>query len=289
MGRVLTAEGQAVLRSSSRDGLGVGANPRVLLSRTAFEGSDRDRRNGTKAVLRWAADHNLGQERELVASVNMRRTAALNALVQRGYVVKRLLVRPLWHLAVGLGDHANAHEVGLSLHGTYGWPVIPASSLKGMVCAFASERDGSADLESIFGRPRPSVTAEDSAQRARGDASMGSMVLFDGIPAEVAVIERDVLTPHVQPYYAAVAASDTADGSERGTVEIPAPAEYHNPVPFEFLVVADGGFRIDLASRNESHASKVAEWVRDALDEMGVGAKTSAGYGYMSDAGTDAE
>jgi CRISPR-associated protein Cmr6 len=183
--------------------------------------------------------------------------------------VVRLRAEPEWRLAVGLGNKANAHEIGLSLHGTYGWPVIPGSSLKGLAASFASVSGAhAADIRRVLGAPRPG----DPAGPAQDRAAQGSVRFLDAGPAGDAVtVMVDVLTPHVKPYYDAVAT---------GSRQIVPPAEYHNPVPVNFLTVS-GAFAVDLHGAAAADVEQAADWLIAAGDELGAGAKTAAGYGYL--------
>jgi CRISPR-associated protein Cmr2 len=98
-------------------------------------------------------------------------------------------------------------------------------------------------------------------------ARRGSVRFLDALPVGNPLkIAVDVLTPHQQPYY----------GSDGATP----PAEHHNPVPTEFLVVSGGSFAIDLVGAAKA-VEQAATWCESALDELGVGAKTAAGYGYL--------
>lgn len=85
-----------------------------------------------------------------------------------------------------------------------------------------------------------------------------------------------MLTPHVKPYYDAIARGDTTT---------PPPAEYHQPVPVLFLVVSGGTFAVDIVATRPGTAAgdldKAATWCMDAVDDEGIGAKTAAGYGYL--------
>jgi len=216
---------------------------------------------GKRAVVRWACEQELGQHAELIAAVGRRRDLALRAMRRDGHRpcrVVRLLASPEWRLAVGLGSNVNAHEVGLALHGTYGWPVIPGSSLKGLALAWA--------------RSSPEVKPDD-VERVFGTAShVGSVGFLDAMPAGRAVtVEADVLTPHVKPYYDSV-----ANGTGRSLVP---PAEYHNPVPVIFLTVR-GTYAVDLYGPERDDLKLAAGWLRQAGDELG--AKTAAGYGYLT-------
>jgi CRISPR type III-B/RAMP module RAMP protein Cmr6 len=214
---------------------------------------------GKKALLLWACQQQLGQDANMVKDVAQRRQLALDALDreggQRPRCHLRLTATPEWRLAVGLGNQANAHEIGLLLHGTYGWPIIPGSSLKGLARAWAESPE--AEIE------------EEVLHRVFGTGSHEGTVRFlDAIPAEGPVkVEANVLTPHVKPYY-----------SPSG--EIAPPAEYHNPEPINFLTVC-GPYAIDLYGPSRDDLDLAAYWLKQAGDQLGAGAKTAAGYGYL--------
>lgn len=269
------------------------ANPWITLHRLAFPTATKTgitfEDEHTSALLRWAAASDLGQSPDLIKAVLARRDAALRPLREAGLAV-RLRAVPEWRLAVGLGDRANAHEIGLALHGTYGWPTIPGSSLKGLTAAWARESGQSAaDIAAIFGSPRPRIDEpDDPADDALDDevtdtdvadddeAAMGSVRFLDALPAGAPVkVELDVLTPHVKPYY-----DGTLVGPEGAKRPAP-PTDRNNPVPVHFLTVR-GAFAIDLVGTDETSVEIAADWLIDAADQLGVGGKTSAGYGYLT-------
>jgi CRISPR-associated protein Cmr6 len=270
---------------------GAGTNALIMLNRVAFfdEGAGKLHDGGQRALLSWAAGRDLGQESRLVAGVARRRSAALAALRRQGHHVERLRAEPEWRLAVGLGNKANAHEIGLSLHGTYGWPVIPGTSLKGLAAAWAVTSRGDAKaVRRLLGTPRPAAAQPDSAVEvadgpaepggrgapAEPRAARGTVCFLDAIPAGTPVtVMVDVLTPHVKPYYDAMA-------GESGKPMMP-PAEYHNPVPVNFLTVR-GVFAVDLYGPDQRDVELAATWLREAGQELGAGGKTAAGYGYMT-------
>lgn len=81
------------------------------------------------------------------------------------------------------------------------------------------------------------------------------------------------MNPHYVPYYS----------DKTGTTP---PADYHNPVPVFFLVVEETPFRFILGAKgetlNETIKSKsISDWLTNALQNHGIGAKTAVGYGYM--------
>ena len=106
----------------------------------------------------------------------------------------------------------------------------------------------------------------------------GEIVFFDAYPTSLTVngkgiLELDVMNPHYGEYY----------GSKGATP----PADWLSPVPVLFLVVRCGAiFQITLAQRPSPYSSDdlldtVASWTKAALKELGIGAKTRAGYGQM--------
>jgi CRISPR-associated protein Cmr6 len=97
-----------------------------------------------------------------------------------------------------------------------------------------------------------------------GDA--GKVIFFDAVPADAArlKLDLDVMNPHYSQYY-------------QGSAP---PADYLNPVPVMFLTIAPGSeFRFAVASKEATLAQQAQRWLQAGLGEMGVGAKTVAGYG----------
>lgn len=105
----------------------------------------------------------------------------------------------------------------------------------------------------------------------------GEVTFFDGFPVllriqkdgkEVSILELDIINTHYQKYY-------TGDAKV-------APADYLNPNPVYFLTVRQGTpFRFLLAGKDGTLLGTVASWLREAVQQFGIGAKTSAGYGEM--------
>jgi CRISPR-associated protein Cmr6 len=164
--------------------------------------------------------------------------------------------RPQWRVIVGLGTNAILGG-GITLHPLFGIPVIPATALKGISRVYAQwvlERPA-AELDTLLGK-------------VEEDAQCGELVFLDGIPATPPVVERDVINPLFSAYY--------RDGNTP-------PANYLSPQPIFFLAVgARSSYRFGVASRSgDPEASRQGvQWLQGALTELGVGAKTAAGYGY---------
>ncbi len=99
----------------------------------------------------------------------------------------------------------------------------------------------------------------------------GEVIFFDAYPTGLTVedkpiLELDVMTPHYSEYYA---------GDKP-------PADWLTPKPVQFLVVRrKTEFRIYLACRDSGLLKEVKGWVKGALKDFGIGAKTRAGYGEL--------
>jgi len=95
----------------------------------------------------------------------------------------------------------------------------------------------------------------------------GRVIFFDAYPTQSPRLEADILNPHFGDYY--------------GSKTKP-PADYGRPIPSFFLTVGKGSnFLFAVASRDGDLADKANAWLKGALTEMGIGSKTSAGYGFM--------
>lgn len=209
-------------------------------------------------------------------------------------------------LLVGHGN-ASAIDVGLTVHHTWGVPVIPGSALKGLLAHYLDavygpddpernpweqegdqrtradyqgvtwrggriERGPGAVYRALFGAPD---AQEDDAMRARGfdaGASAGLVTFHDAlyVPkgcADDRPFAGDVLTVHQKGYY------DSSGGSW--------PNDYDSPNPVAFLTVRPGA-RFLFALSGPADWTELAErLLRDALARWGVGGKTSAGYGRL--------
>lgn len=171
-------------------------------------------------------------------------------------------------MIVGLGDES-VLETSIALHRTYGVPYIPGSALKGLAASYARQRldekwqRGSEAYNVIFG------DTDDA----------GYITFFDalykpGTGHASKALHPDVITVHHQQYYQSSGNTPTA------------PTDRDNPIPVPFLS-ATGSYLIALAAP-ELEQQQRNEWIKStftilggALKEMGIGAKTSSGYGRM--------
>jgi CRISPR-associated protein Cmr6 len=161
-------------------------------------------------------------------------------------------------LAIGLGN-ASPLEVGLSIHHTYGTPYLPGSAIKGLLTRAADAHGLSQDIKDIlFG------TTGIAAHITYWDAMLE--------PSSTNPFQPDVITVHHPKYYG----SSGADGY---------PTDFDDPTPVAFLNVCKGvEFRIALSSSSENSLEWLyvaAELLKYALEQIGLGGKTNAGYGYF--------
>jgi CRISPR-associated protein Cmr6 len=166
-------------------------------------------------------------------------------------------------LAIGLGAES-VLETSVSLHRTYGMPYIPGSALKGLAARYARR------------------SLDDTRWRKEGEGyrtlfgdtkTAGFVTFFDALYVPGSghngkALYPDVTTVHHPQYYQG----------------IEPPADWDNPNPVPFLT-ATGQYLLALAGP--------AEWVNAAyeilgfaLEEEGIGAKTSSGYGRLILAGS---
>ena len=190
-----------------------------------------------------------------------------------------------WHFVTGMG---NSHPVenGFSWHPTLGVPYIAGSAVKGLVRAWVElnedkldEPDKAARLKSWFGTEKKEEVAEKKEEVAE---QTGDFIFFDAIPEQRPNLIADIMTPHMGDWYA-----DGAKGNPNNAKAVP--ADWHEPIPVTFLAVKHAQFIFSIAPRKaqvDKSEKKLQEAVFEALklalEWLGAGAKTGAGYGYMT-------
>lgn len=251
---------------------------------------------------------------ELLHALQERWGGAIAGFHHRGWELKYFPANLEGRLAIGLGQ-TTVFETGLTLHHLYGVPIIPGSAVKGVTRAYAlleiAEKLGISitppeeykQLKKVKEKSKLEklevwLTAEakdhskqweklkvDGITQEQAEAlakpfresfgftgQQGSVIFFDAIPAGGQAANPkfavDVMTPHYQPYY-------SEDNKP--------PADYHDPNPVKFLTVEDTSFLFAVAvkPKNQSLLEPVVRWLKSALQELGIGAKTAAGYGYF--------
>lgn len=171
-------------------------------------------------------------------------------------------------LAVGLGNESPL-EVGLTLHHTYGVPIVPGSAIKGVTRHYAAEVLGprSPELQAVIATLFGST--DDCGHIGFEDAWIDP----DSLTPPNSGLLPDVLTPHHPDYY-------TGSDPERK------PTEFDSPNPVSFTSVAGIFFFAVKCDVQDETGTKWAQFalrlVERALADWGVGGKTRSGYGRFS-------
>lgn len=188
---------------------------------------------------------------------------------------ERITRQTTWHFATGLG---NPHPVenGLLWHPTLGVPYLPASIVKGLARAWLELHDYDKGLiRRLFGStdkdPQQATSPDDSPALIAGE-----ILFFDALPPVPVTLRIDTMTPHMNKWYEA--------GQTRPGESDTLPADWHAPVPVPFLVADGITLTFALAPRTAA-SSALLPLARTALEQaleyLGAGAKTAAGYGLF--------
>jgi len=235
--------------------------------------------------------------RDFLAQIMQRRSELLPG-------VRHLDRITAYRLAVGLANPAPTENSGTSWNPTYGIPVIPGASLKGLARHYLEEEltaGGSAS-----GVAASSVLPEDMADWAAplaccdggddimvadlaelvfggtgGDGNEGVVVFNDSWPQPKSDgwFEVEVLTPHHKAYYGNSQA-EARDSDE------PKPVHFflciRPGVHFDILLgLTRFGRTLDEAARGQA-LDLAQHLLTEALRRWGVGAKTGSGYGRLT-------
>lgn len=201
-------------------------------------------------------------------------------------------MRLLTRLIVGLGGKG-ALEIGITLDKVTGLPYIPGSALKGLCRSYALYE--TAAKHGIDPMKEKALEELDeklaTGQGYNGDAKVyadcfgkqedaGKLIFFDGVvkalPNGKSLFALDVMTPHFPEYY-------------RNSGSKP-PADNDNPNPVNFITVAHGttfSFAVGIRHRERDQYTEelrgtAVKWLKQALQDFGVGSKTAAGYGAFA-------
>jgi CRISPR-associated protein Cmr6 len=186
-----------------------------------------------------------------------------------------LTFSPDWRLIVGLGGES-VYETSMTLHHIYGIPYIPASTVKGVTRNYViNENFGNDEKNALKNNDFCSIFGSDD-NSYDGKTRQGNIIFFDAFPTKLTnqSIQPDVINVHYPDYY----------GEEKP------PTDTQNPNPIFFLTVQDMTFQFVIGikpysllieDKKSELLKKIENWLRSALIEHGIGAKTAVGYGYM--------
>mgnify|MGYP000651509582 CR=1 FL=1 len=194
-----------------------------------------------------------------------------------------------WRLIINLGA-ASVYETSLLLHRNYSVPYIPGSAVKGVTRHWAilkfAKNSGidPKDIDDALSQGKDvgievnGLSFRDLINIFGSQGEKGEVIFFDALPIfdkNKDSIILDVMNIHYKPYYEA-SERDLKEKKEK------APGDWHRPVPIFFLAVEKGTkFRFALASKDGNLVKKAKNLLVEALRKVGIGAKTSVGYGYF--------
>jgi CRISPR-associated protein Cmr6 len=173
-------------------------------------------------------------------------------------------VRVLDRLIVGLGSEG-VLETGITVHRTYGVPVIPGSALKGLLRRYVGRQVR--DLPVSQWADDPYMRVLFGAQNAAGH-----LEFFDAwyVPDSRNPFAVDVITVHHPMYYTGITRRE--------------PTDFDDPNPVSFIS-ARGDYLVAVRGPDNRWAKSGLDGLLHALSDYGVGGKTSSGYGRLERVG----
>jgi CRISPR-associated protein Cmr6 len=181
-----------------------------------------------------------------------------------------------WRLALHLSRASGLENASCCLHPLYGFAYLPGTGLKGLAHAYAHALCESAtgdeqmqldrDMKRLFGSTRQS----------------GTVSFLDAWPSHWPELEMDIVNNHHKDYYG-------YRGKDLVTNQEYPPGDWEAPKPTYFLAVKPATtFRFALVGQDpevpQTDVDRMKDWLVAALQDLGAGAKTAAGYGYFDEA-----
>jgi len=187
---------------------------------------------------------------------------------------KSVVMATDWHFVTGMGNN-HPVENGFAWHPTLGVPYLTGAAVKGMVKAWCESWKGWKPTKQER-EENPALENDPRLKEWFGDADQsGELIFFDAVPTAPVKLKADIMTPHYRDWYAKGAEPPKKDGTN-------VPADWHDPNPIPFLVVDKGAtFQFSFTKRMNSdiELGDVRKALTQALEWIGAGAKTAAGYG----------
>lgn len=252
---------------------------------------------------------------DLIENINERNKKTLNDKFKPENV-HTCICASEWRMIVGFGNES-VYELSMTLHHIYGIPYIPGSAIKGVTrhwgllklfesseidrfeeigCLESFIESGKIedhkisyslnDFRNRFGYkvgPDNVITPseklysflkskvkeiEDFREVFGTQEKAGKIFFFDAYPTDEIHLKIDVMTPHYPKYYSGA--------------QFTYPTDDQNPTPINFLTVENTKFCFHIAGYDNNLLNKTEDCLKDALQNHGIGAKTSVGYGYFS-------
>jgi CRISPR-associated protein Cmr6 len=247
-----------------------------------LEGAKKPDENNKKEKDEWAK--NKSDWIKSITAAPTGKMELLEAAVQRqvsivqAYGGTTLVMNTDWHFVTGLGNN-HPVENGFAWHHTLGVPYLTGAAVKGLLRGYCEVWLG----WKVSREEKEKCPEKQDDKRLKqwfGDTEQsGGLIFFDALPTRPVQLKADIMTPHYGDWYAKGNEASRQDGSN-------VPADWHDPNPIPFLVVDKGQpFQFAVARRKgyEIALNDVIDTLAEALQRIGAGAKTAAGYGCFSE------
>ncbi|WP_066194095.1 type III-B CRISPR module RAMP protein Cmr6 [Gracilibacillus timonensis] len=178
---------------------------------------------------------------------------------------------PVTRLLMNIGENViYSNHTLIALHPLYGVPYIPSSAIKGAIRHAVIHEKYNGDKEKALADAEFFIRCFGAGRDVTENQQKGELIFLDAYPKrDIKSLELDVQTVHYQDYY-------TSQGAK-------APTDDQQPVPIYYSAVGKANFEIIIGTLNadfeNSQLDMLGEYARIALEEYGIGAKTSSGYG----------
>ncbi len=234
-------------------------NPALIFSKLIpySDGKDEDENKDKYLELVIVEMEKFNKEKKF--NLLKRHSLIVKSLENTGFRIETIESRLSWRMVIGLGA-SHPQETSMTLHHIYGIPYIPGSAVKGVTRHWV--------ILSKFGNDEKKAEEDEDFRNIFGtQAQAGKVIFFDAYPVDEIKLKIDIMNPHYQDYYS------------KGEP----PADWQNPTPIKFLTVEKTKFSFSLACRDEDLLQKATNYLKEALRDHGVGAKTALGYGLFGE------
>lgn len=287
------------MRASIRDRLGLKAGDHVGLAYTTLAPVDQDGKVPDTSKDLWLA--NLAAV-AILPDYRVYLDAWITSFARTAARMFTLTVDA--RLLIGHGN-ASGTDVGLTVHHTWGVPIVPGSALKGTVAHHVATTYGSdpsvidpdpahdpwrgvgwaetaiargpGDLyRALFGAP----DADDDRDTGAPGATRGYVVFHDALYLGVASPVREVISPAPESTHPFAADTLTVHQKhfydDRGKSE---PCDHDDPNPVGFLTVRPKAQFVVVLEGPHDWTTLAGQLLRESLALRGIGGKSTSGYG----------
>lgn len=225
--------------------------------------NDTDSRSELFNVMRKSLNHSIS----VYQSAHQRQKTGIPGPKEEG------LFSTTSRLIIGLGGES-VLETGITLHHTYGTPLIPGSALKGLASHYCDQVWGTKENDDGFKKKVDGGLQGQYYKAIFGNTEDSGHIIFHDAwitPDTMAdSLQPDVMAPHHGDYYSGKAA----------------PTDFDNPNPISFLSVV-GTFHVAVSCdvpgiEGHTWAKLAFDLLKEALEQWGIGGKTNAGYGRLA-------